>query len=126
MAVALEPELVEVLLLLLPGCPRLLQIGRGPARCGCTRVGSRLILVERPLPVQGASVEVLMLLLPERPWLLQTGWGPARCGCTRVGSRSILAALSAPVGVLPLLPRDAEGLFGRYRGCVLLPVIQTD
>jgi len=32
--VALEPELVEVLLLLLPGCPRPFQVGRGPARCG--------------------------------------------------------------------------------------------
>ena len=82
--VALEPELVEVLLLLLPGCPRLFQVGRGPARYGCTRVGSRLILVEWPLPVQGASVPMLVPLLPVRP-----------------------RVLLAPEGALPLLPRGA-------------------
>ena len=126
LAVALEPELVEVLLLLLSGCPRLLQVGWAPARCGCTRVGSRSTLAELPLQVQGASAEVPLLLLPGRPWLLQAGWGSARCGCTRVGLRSILADLLAPVGALPLLLHDAGVLFGRCLGCVLLLVIQTD
>jgi len=125
-AVALEPELVEVLPLLLPGRPGLLQAGWGPARCGCTHVGLRSILAGLPAPEEGASVEVLLLLLRGRPWLLQAGRGPGRCGCTRVGMRLILAGLPAPVGALPLLLRDAEVLFGRSLGCVLLLVIQTD
>ena len=83
-AAALEPELGQVLLLLLPEWLRPFQVDWEPARCGCTRVGSRLILVELPLPVQGASVPMLVPLLPVRP-----------------------RVLLAPEGALPLLPRGA-------------------